>query len=163
MSGKWSPEQHARYAATIGVRRAAPPSGKCGGAFADVALLEPAPSNGNGHASPDLDALTEHVQAMRWTLLRVEDRLALLVSAAGIIPVPEPVSLTKDPDLVDAFRTLHLRLLRLERAGVTSGDWEEWIDEILQTVRQMDRKMTRIAPAVPRKKRSPGMGEVVGS
>lgn len=152
MSGKWSPDQHARYAETIRARREA--------AGADPSKLRrnpvpavPQTSYVSHACHSEVVALTEAVAAIRSTVLRVEDRLHMLIGAAGLIPTPAAPSPAKDPDLVDAFRILHLRLMKLERSGLTSGDWEEHVDEILQTVRSMDRKLTRMAPAAPRKRR----------
>jgi len=94
--------------------------------------------------------LAEVVDAMRWTVLRIDDRVALLVGAAGLRPVPEPVAPSRDPELVAAFRTLHQRVRELERHNVTAGDWEEQLEEVLQLARSMNHRLGRLAGPEPR-------------
>jgi len=88
--------------------------------------------------------LAEQVEQLRFRTLRIDDRLALLATQAGVTP-SEP---KRDPDLVRALQMIHARVTKLERRNVSTGDWEEAVDTLLDLTRSIERSMRRLAPRV---------------
>ncbi len=152
MSGKWSDAQHARYRATIEQRRLVVPNSMPVRSTpeTDGPWPQPPPPPDPAVVVDPWPAVDEALTAIRHMVLRVDDRAALLL--AGNKPTV-PLLPTKDPDLVAALRALHLRLLKVERASVTTGDWEEALDEVLRTVRDVNRKLAKVVASRPRNRK----------